>query len=447
MERIFTLIGIAGMCVWTLGVEARVSGEEQARLQPDAGEAVVSCSTEVSEKGKACAGELIREAEKRLRENREILRRVGMEEMVEGIVNRARMAAAAGDLSTAYEELTGYPYTSLWIKRGADEFSIRSTHVSYHQAKKLYKAGKYQEALESIRDALLKDVWGTGESKEIGLLRKAYELAAQITGVLKDGKSFIEMTDNVLDDPYLPMDIKVRVTMMRSASLKGIDRKKAEEEANWLIKTPGIKDRYRAYGYMTFYWLEHNKKGSDPDKRFYYLAEEQTCSGGYVNYLYERMAGNRFNLEKYEEALGLYLRAWSLTSAKFNPKGLKEVQGRIAECLVELGHEEKSLEWLAWLAIPPGSRPGCPILGIGKIPEEWDEKWRSLPDKIEGEGADALSAKGTRLYGAGRINEAKPLLERALTSAQWEHQRRNIRIYLRLCEKWGKNLPEQLPYL
>ena len=277
------------------------------------------------------------------------------------------------------------------------------------------------------------------------LLRKAYDLAYEIAMSVKDDKAFVEMTDPVLDDPYLPMNIKARVTDLRTGPLCRVDKEKAEREARWLLRDlPGLTDGSKACGYRALYRLGD----PDQDKMFYYLAQEQTYRNACINYLYEYMGRNRFNARKYEHALGLYLRAWSLTSQETNPKRAKNLQARISECLVALGQEKKSLKWLAWLATPPDSRPVCPILGIGKIPEEWDKKWSKLPGKVEGSDARAVLRKGKTLYGTGRIKEAKPFFEKsALGGSPYPSIKKTADFYLNRLyeEKWKKTPPNNLP--
>ena len=69
-------------------------------------------------------------------------------------------------------------------------------------------------------------------------LRQAYDLAEQTAGENKNIPGYLQLTDGVLDDPDLPMDLKVWLIVQRASSHLGrSDAPKGEREGRWLIET------------------------------------------------------------------------------------------------------------------------------------------------------------------------------------------------------------------
>ncbi|MDP6111641.1 MAG: sugar-binding protein [Planctomycetota bacterium] len=325
---------------------------------------------------------------------------------------------------------------------GPPEVFIRSGHQSYHRARKLFAENKVAEAAGAVRDALTNDVWDKSSEADLRMLRDAYALGAKVTSP----KDFLSMTREVLDDPFLPVNIKTSVAIARSTHLWKEDRERGESEARWLISDlPGIRDRDRASGHNILYLLEHNSKNPDLDKKFTHLAWQQTLRGAHINYIYDFMGENRFQAGKFDLALGLYLRAWSCSSDKLDTKRFRDIGERIEGCLIKLGHKDKAEAWKRWQLKKPAEREPCPIIGIGTLPEEWNTRWNALPSKIDGDGPKALFEKASRLYGIGKLQAARPLLEKVLTQAPWAWLQRNTRNMLSLYEKWGKHLPASVP--
>jgi len=164
--------------------------------------------------------------------------------------------------------------------------------------------------------------------------------------------------------------------------------------------------------------------------------------------------GARHFLKKkdYEHALGLYLRSWVLLLKDEEPKTVGDIEARIGECLVGLGRQGKFNEWRNWTRVGPGERGRCPILGIGKVPEDWKERWDTRPDRIVRDTISAVHRYGITLCEAGRIREAKAAFERVLFLARKSgssRERRDlpgkVEYLLKYCRRWSKRRPESLP--
>ena len=80
-------------------------------------DAIVSCTTEVSEKGQRLTRELLNRAEGRVPANRALLTIAGRIERAESILAGAKRDLTAGDWASTYETLNGYAYQSLWVRK------------------------------------------------------------------------------------------------------------------------------------------------------------------------------------------------------------------------------------------------------------------------------------------------------------------------------------------
>jgi hypothetical protein len=246
------------------------------------------------------------------------------------------------------------------------------------------------------------------------------------------------MTDPTLHDKDLPIDMKAWVIGgFRSNLLISEDPEKARNEADWLINTPEAGSS-RWYGYNVYIYLDRD---ADLEKKFWYQATIQTLRGGTVNYVYEGMGSNRLKAKQYLDALGLYLRAWSGSEGKT----AETIQTKLETCLTELGRTDELTAWKPWLKLHPERRGPCPILDIGTIPKEWEEKWQKLPEEIEVTTGKDLISKSQSLHGLGRIREAKSVLEQGITQARNEGHKDWGRSLRKNYEKWGTELPERVP--
>ena len=273
-----------------------------------------------------------------------------------------------------------------------------------------------------------------------------YDLALKICMSLKEYDSFLEMTDNVLDDQYIRLWLKSNVVHWRLVCLDKLnDKARLKSESEWLIRDlPERTDEEKAWGYGGLIKVG----GVDAERMFYYLAQYQTGRDCNVNYIYHSMAENRYKAGKYKQAMGLYLLAWNLTSSAGDPVRARKIEKSLEECLVTLGCEDKANEWAKWLKTPVKERIACPVLGMGTIPEEWAKKWQTVPDRFNGQDTRSVLKKAEALYGTGRMRPARPMFERIFRGTREIRQReqKSAGNYLQLYEeKWGKQVPNAFP--
>ena len=168
--------------------------------------------------------------------------------------------------------------------------------------------------------------------------------------------------------------------------------------------------------------------------------------------MFRKEAERVYDANGFEHALGLYLRTWSLCLEEEYPDTIREIEEKIGNCLVRLGLQGKVDEWGKWINTPAASRGICPVLGIGKLPVPWAEKWNHVHENIRTTSDHGVRRYGEALYKAGKTGEAKSAFERvlflcskSLYRRKWEKRHKQLHYLLRYCGKWGKAVPDTVP--
>jgi len=78
---------------------------------------VVACRAEVSRRGRELTTNRVAQAEKRVAEQRDLLRRNGIDKKADAVIAAAKSALVAEDFSAAYDLIAYYPYESLWTRK------------------------------------------------------------------------------------------------------------------------------------------------------------------------------------------------------------------------------------------------------------------------------------------------------------------------------------------
>ena len=296
------------------------------------------------------------------------------------------------------------------------------------EACKLFKQGKYSEALQAVKQYVTEKKMNEAGNTYLALIKMGLKLSPG------EKTEFAKAIRAAASDKEIPNKLRVKINYY---SIDFLDAELKKKELCKVVMDSDANRWIKAPAYFQLSKLELKGEKPDLSKAFAYNVDAILTDKLKSSYYLLCLAKISIQENDYKAALGFATLSWWGFFNSGNKPWLKISAVTIKACLEKTADPDTVQQWEEWLRKGLYSSVPTPVKSkLIVFPKYWNEEVSRKLQNMPRTNTAEVIAYGEILYRLGRLKEAEQVFARCLNLKQTNRSKVKINKYFENCKKW-----------